>query len=400
MKKNSTTVATFVYDGDGKRVKSTIAGTTIIFVGNHYEVSGETITKYYFAGATRVAMRIGSSLRYLLSDHLGSTSIVTNSVGTVVSENRYKAWGEVRYTSGTTPTKYTYTGQYTYTSDFGLMYYNARWYDPALGRFAQADPMVQNPYYSTSYDRYSYVYNNPVKYIDPTGYFTEDEIKDYLKHTYGDVWEQYLKAWQSDDIFWQMLLHAELGDYLGAPTTLLGLGHFYACEGQAFCFESENGYGLEAYQGKGPYTLIRNGILEDTGSTPYTGGEVYTPGTGAPPYWAQPQYDYSSGIPVYTGFWRVVTYGDPKSDPTWHGGDALPYCATACPGIVAMFISAPAGPIISGFFFGVSYYSWLNHTLFRLEWSLTTSYISGPQFPPVPVFPIPFNPFKDFPWYP
>jgi RHS repeat-associated protein len=105
-------------------------------------VSGETITKYYFAGASRVAMRKGTSMYYLLGDHLGSTSIVTNGVGTVVSENRYKAWGEVRYTSGTTPTKYTYTGQYTYTSDFGLMYYNARWYDPNLGRFAQADSVI------------------------------------------------------------------------------------------------------------------------------------------------------------------------------------------------------------------------------------------------------------------
>jgi RHS repeat-associated protein len=159
-----------------------MAGTTIIFVGNHYEVSGSTITKYYFAGASRVAMRTGSSLRYLLSDHLGSTSIVTNGVGTVVSEMRYreaspqrsegdKAWGEVRYTSGTTPTKYTYTGQYTYTADFGLMYYNARWYDPALGRFAQADTIIPQATQGVqAWDRYAYANNNPVLYNDNTGH--------------------------------------------------------------------------------------------------------------------------------------------------------------------------------------------------------------------------------------
>ncbi|MBE7435985.1 MAG: hypothetical protein HS100_18860 [Anaerolineales bacterium] len=39
-------------------------------------------------------------------------------------------------------TEYTFTGQYSYTADFGLMYYNARWYDPALGRFTQADSIV------------------------------------------------------------------------------------------------------------------------------------------------------------------------------------------------------------------------------------------------------------------
>jgi hypothetical protein len=58
----------------------------------------------------------------MLSDHLGSTSIVTDASGAIVSETRYKAWGEVRYTSGVTPTNYMYTGQYSYTQDFGLMF--------------------------------------------------------------------------------------------------------------------------------------------------------------------------------------------------------------------------------------------------------------------------------------
>jgi hypothetical protein len=43
--------------------------------------------------------------------------------------------GEVRYEYGTTPTEYTYTGQFSYGADFGLMFFNARWYDPGLGRF-------------------------------------------------------------------------------------------------------------------------------------------------------------------------------------------------------------------------------------------------------------------------
>ena len=101
---------------------------TTYFIGGHYEVTGSTVTKYYFAGAQRVAMRTGSTLSYLLSDHLGSTSITTNSSGGLVSELRYKPWGETRYASGTTATKYQYTGQYSNMSDFGLMFYNARWY--------------------------------------------------------------------------------------------------------------------------------------------------------------------------------------------------------------------------------------------------------------------------------
>jgi len=47
------------------------------------------------------------------------------------------------------------------------MYYNARWYDPSLGRFAQADAIV--PGGVQGYDRYAYVNNDPVRYTDPSG---------------------------------------------------------------------------------------------------------------------------------------------------------------------------------------------------------------------------------------
>ena len=87
-------------------------------------------------------MRTNSILRYLFGDHLGSTSLTTNASGQVVSELRYKAWGETRFAYGTTPTKYQYTGQYSYVSDFGLHFYNARWYDSSLGRFNQPDTII------------------------------------------------------------------------------------------------------------------------------------------------------------------------------------------------------------------------------------------------------------------
>jgi len=132
------TSANFIYDGDGKRVKSVmntnIATTTTYFVGGHYEVNNGVVTKYYYAGSQRIALRTNGILNYLLGDHLGSTSLTTDANGAVISEMRYKAWGETRYASGTTPTKYTYTGQYSYTADFGLHYYNARWYDSYLNQ--------------------------------------------------------------------------------------------------------------------------------------------------------------------------------------------------------------------------------------------------------------------------
>lgn len=130
-----------------------------------------------YAGSQRIALRTNGTLNYLLGDHLGSTSLTTSATGTVISEMRYKDWGETRYSSGTTPTKYTYTGQYSYASDFGLHFYNARWYDSSLGRFAQADTIIPEQSQGVqAWDRYAYVNNSPLKYTDPTGHCGEGSI--------------------------------------------------------------------------------------------------------------------------------------------------------------------------------------------------------------------------------
>jgi len=134
--------ASFTYDGDGKMVKSVIDNVTTVYVSAVYQVKGGVVTKYYMAGAQAVAIRSGGALSYLLADHIGSTSITTNTSGAKTAEMRYTAWGAVRYASGTTPADRTYTGQRSYTADFGLMYYNARWYDSYLNHFTQPDTIL------------------------------------------------------------------------------------------------------------------------------------------------------------------------------------------------------------------------------------------------------------------
>ena len=171
------TSATFVYDGDGNRVKATVGSTTTAYLGNYFEYSGSTMKKTYYAGTTRVAVRVGSTISYLLTDHLGSTSNTINTSGTETGELRYKAWGETRYTSGSTPTSMRFTGQRqesTLGGTEGLYFYGSRWYDPALGRWAQPDTIIPNPYDSQSWDRYAYVNNNAVRYTDPTGHRVDD----------------------------------------------------------------------------------------------------------------------------------------------------------------------------------------------------------------------------------
>ncbi len=136
--------------------------------------SGQVYRLYYYVGSQRVAVRrrdaSGDELTYIFSDHLGSTSITAGANGTLRSRTLYHPWGTVRYQTGALPTDYTYTGQYSYTDAFGLMYYNARWYDPALGRFAQADTLIPGAGNPMAWDRYAYTLDNPLRYTDPSGH--------------------------------------------------------------------------------------------------------------------------------------------------------------------------------------------------------------------------------------
>ena len=72
-------------------------------------------------------------------------------------------------TEGDYNTNYTFTGK-EYDSSTALSYYGARYYDPELGRFTQADTIVQNPANPQTLNRYSYCNNNPINYVDPSGH--------------------------------------------------------------------------------------------------------------------------------------------------------------------------------------------------------------------------------------
>ncbi len=177
---SGTVTATFGYDGDGKRVLATEGVTTTVYLGNYFEISvsgGVTSTvKYYYAGAERIAMRQNEgAVKWLLGDHLGSTSLVYDGSQTI--RQGYKAWGERRFILGgeELPTTFRYTGQREEAS-IGLYYYGARWYDPVLGRFAQADTIIPETATPQAWDRYSYVYNNPIRYKDPNGHKMECAI--------------------------------------------------------------------------------------------------------------------------------------------------------------------------------------------------------------------------------
>jgi RHS repeat-associated protein len=170
----------FTYDGDGARVKKVEPGNiTTLYIGPVEITINATqrITKtYYSAGAQMVAMRTitstgGNTLYFLHTDHLGSTSLSTNSSGVLVAGSRqsYYPFGAIRTAASSLPTDITFTGQRRDVST-GLMFYNARYYDPVVGRFVSADTIVPDAANPQSFNRFSYVRNNPLKYIDPSGH--------------------------------------------------------------------------------------------------------------------------------------------------------------------------------------------------------------------------------------
>ncbi len=111
---------------------------------------------------------------YYHVNHLGSSSVITDDTGNTKETIDYHPFGTYRIRQDLDPsfpdTNYTFTGQED-DDGTGLYNYNARLYDPELGRFISADSMVPEPGNLQAFNRYSYCVNNPLVYTDPSGHF-------------------------------------------------------------------------------------------------------------------------------------------------------------------------------------------------------------------------------------
>jgi len=133
------------------------------------------------------------SLYFIMKDHLGSiVGAINDETGTVYRQN-FDAWGRKR-----NPVTWSYTDIPDFPFDrgytghehlkwFGLINMNGRLYDAALGRFLSPDLIVQNPTNTQNYNRYSYCLNNPLKYVDPSGYYRAGNSGDWWAGGDGPV---------------------------------------------------------------------------------------------------------------------------------------------------------------------------------------------------------------------
>lgn len=153
----------------------------------HYIKGGEGPVAIYTSTNSKKTQT--DTIQYLLHDHLGSIQTITDKGGKVVEVNSFDSWGlrrdPVTWGPATNPIMSLidrgYTGHEQLDS-VGLIHMNGRVYDPTIGRFISADPVVQDSSDMQAYNRYTYVRNNPLSLTDPSGYswFSKKRIQRFF----------------------------------------------------------------------------------------------------------------------------------------------------------------------------------------------------------------------------
>jgi RHS repeat-associated protein len=225
----------FHYGPDRARYKKTIgtrqgADETTLYVGKAYERiqkgTGEVLHKHFvYADGQLAAVHVDTEVngvvqarddsRYFHRDALGSIDTITDARGQVIDRMAYTPFGEARPVMPRfidQPTLATFNNRgftgHEQLDDIGLIHMNGRVYDPKLGRFLSADPHVQAPNNSQSYNRYSYVVNNPLKYADPSGYFFKKLFKAVKKLLKNPIFQMVaaiaFAAFAGPAVFWHL----------------------------------------------------------------------------------------------------------------------------------------------------------------------------------------------------
>ncbi|TAE47304.1 MAG: hypothetical protein EAZ88_25620, partial [Oscillatoriales cyanobacterium] len=179
-----TSQTNFVYDAFGNRVASIANGVRTNYltasagglpsVLMEYDAAGQ-VTADYTHGLGLVSAVRNNREGFYHTDGIGSTRAITDSVGLVTDRYTYDAFGGLLNQTGTFGNSFQFAGEQR-DSSTGLDYMRARYYDPSLGRFISKDAFsgfLSDPY---SQHDYQYAHANPVRFTDPTGYFTMGDI--------------------------------------------------------------------------------------------------------------------------------------------------------------------------------------------------------------------------------
>ena len=186
--------ANFVYGPEHQRTRQTRSDGSVVIYAGAQEVetkSGQITVKTYWPYGAGVEidrpLATATEFNWIHTDRLGSPVALSADDGTLREKLAYDAWGKRRTLDGVaingTATPDSIVGQidnrgftgHEMLDQLELVHMNGRIYDPLTARFMSADPLIQDPMNGQSYNRYSYVLNNPTNLTDPTGFSPFDE---------------------------------------------------------------------------------------------------------------------------------------------------------------------------------------------------------------------------------
>jgi RHS repeat-associated protein len=178
------------YDVGGARVRK--AGpTTGLYFGNLVAIEDGQFVKYYYAGSRLVARHDGKPF-YYHQDHTNSPRLETDKDGLITNTFQYDAFGAPVVVNEPYEQRIGYAGVQG-DEELGLVYLNARYYDPTTARFLSADSVVRDAFAPQSLDRYAYVEGDPINYWDPSGHMRRDiELMMERKQQ----WRTLMVAWE------------------------------------------------------------------------------------------------------------------------------------------------------------------------------------------------------------
>jgi RHS repeat-associated protein len=176
---NGTSSGVYSYDGKGMRVKKCVPNCSSPTTTTIYVYSGGKVIDEYdngaaynapsreniYSGGTQIAKYVGTTLTYYHQDHL-SNRLVTSSTGSVVEQMGHLPYGDTWYDTGSDKWRFT---TYERDAESGNDYAMARYDVSRLGRFSSPDPLSGSTSDPQSLNHYTYVGNDPINAIDPTG---------------------------------------------------------------------------------------------------------------------------------------------------------------------------------------------------------------------------------------
>lgn len=156
--------AAYAYDGEGQRVKKVSGGLTTHYPAPDYEVAAGVVTRYASIAGKKVAKRVGTTIFWLNTDHLGSVDLITDSNRNPIQRMRHHAFGERASAQSVHVEQTGFLGELR-DAESGLIYQRVRYYDPVLARYTSPD-WLETTKRGVGTNRYAYALNDPVNLVD------------------------------------------------------------------------------------------------------------------------------------------------------------------------------------------------------------------------------------------